>query len=620
MKHFIIATAGHVDHGKSSLVKALTGTDPDRLPEEKARGMTIDLGFAELNLGDFHLGIVDVPGHDAFVRNMIAGVGSIDLALFVVAADDGWMPQTEEHLQILTYLGVERAVFALTKIDIGDAVKTEAEIRNQLRETAFAQAAIIPTSVRTGEGLEYLKQALIAELSKIQPPRDIGKPRLFVDRAFKLRGIGTVVTGTLIGGTLRTGENVLVQPGHVSARIRSLQSHGHDVDLAQPGMRTALNLPDLELETDIQRGHVLTAAGFETTDAIGVVLEKSPRSGEHPLKNRTQVYLHHGTARIRAKVIFFNKDALRRSERAVAQLRLDSPVVAFLGDRFVLRDPSEQFTIAGGIVLDPDFGRDADLLRERATAPDDVDLCVRTEMTRRRAVPISTLLLQSHFAADEIIASVKRLDIPVRNELAIDRQHWSLLRERAVNLIDQAHRESSDKSGLELNALRAAFRDEPPELIDALLTDLCANEFVRARSTIARSSHQPALPPELRAIAQKILEEISAKPFDPPARKRIAPDSQSQQALRFLIENGEIVELAPDTIVAAESFARMKDAVIAFISKNGRATVSDLRQALQTSRRIMVPFLERLDRDGVTRRFGDERKLADEVVSHSALE
>jgi selenocysteine-specific elongation factor len=619
MKHCIIATAGHVDHGKSSLVKALTGADPDRLPEEKARGMTIDLGFAELNLGELHLGIVDVPGHDAFVRNMIAGVGSVDLALFVVAADDGWMPQTEEHFQILTYLGVGRGVFALTKIDIGDAGKRETEIRNQLRDTAFENSPIVPISVRTGEGLENLKQALRDEISKIPPPCDIGKPRVFVDRAFKLRGIGTVVTGTLTGGTLRTGENVLVQPGQVSARIRSLQSHGHDVDLAHPGMRTAINLPELELETDIQRGHVLTAAGFETTAALGVALEKSPRSGEHALKNRTQIYLHHGTTRVRAKVLFFNKDALRRGEQALAQLRLDSAVVAFLGDRFVLRDPSEQVTIAGGVVLDPDGNRDADWLRERAEAPDDVDLCVRTEIKRCRAAPIATLLHRSHFGADGVAAAVQRLNIPVRNGIAIDQEHWSSLRESAVNLIDQAHRESSDKSGLELNTLRAALRDEPPALIDVLIADLCADEFVRARSTIARSSHQPTLPPELRTIAQKILEAISAKPFDPPARKRIAPDVRSQQALRFLIENGEIVDLAPDTIVAAESFARMKDAVIVFISKNGRATVSDLRQHLQTSRRIVVPFLERLDRNGVTRRFGDERKLADEVVSHSAL-
>src|SRR5438270_8335216 len=222
--NFILATAGHVDHGKSTLVKALTGTDPDRLPEEKARGITIDLGFAELNLSGhddktFHVGIVDVPGHEDFVRNMIAGVGSIDLALLVVAADDGWMPQTEEHLQILLYLGVERIVVALTKSDLGQIDDVTSQIRDKLRETIVANAQIIHTSVRTGEGLENLKSALSSELAGLSPPRDLGKPRLFVDRAFTLRGIGTVITGTLTGGQIQRGQNVVIQPQNLSTRI-----------------------------------------------------------------------------------------------------------------------------------------------------------------------------------------------------------------------------------------------------------------------------------------------------------------------------------------------------------------------------------------------------------------
>src|SRR5213592_2701036 len=241
-RYFIIGTAGHVDHGKSALVKALTGTDPDRLPEEKRRQITIDLGFAELNLtapsGDkIHAGIVDVPGHEDFVRNMIAGVGSIDLALLVVAADDGWMPQTEEHLQILTYLGVRRSVIALTKSDLGQIDNVHEQIRTQLRNTAFARSPIIPTSVRTGEGIESLKCALDSEFAAMQAQRDFGKPRLFVDRAFTLHGVGTVATGTLTGGQIRRGQNVVVQPQDFEARIRSIQSHGSELECAQPGMR-----------------------------------------------------------------------------------------------------------------------------------------------------------------------------------------------------------------------------------------------------------------------------------------------------------------------------------------------------------------------------------------------
>src|SRR5437660_8981048 len=274
-KHFILATAGHVDHGKSALVKALTGTDPDRLPEEKARQITIELGFAHLQLSappstinsqlsTFCIGIVDVPGHEDFVRNMIAGVGSIDLALFVVAAGDGWMPQTEEHLQILTYLGVECAVIAFTKSDLGDASSSiTAQVRERLYDTAFARSPIIPTSVRTGEGIESLKSAVASELSTMQPQLDFGKPRLFIDRAFILRGIGTVVTGTLTGGRLHRGEGVVIQPQNFDARIRSIQSHGYEVQYATPGMRTAINLPDVGIGDrlgQLKRGDVITVA------------------------------------------------------------------------------------------------------------------------------------------------------------------------------------------------------------------------------------------------------------------------------------------------------------------------------------------------------------------------
>src|SRR5438309_167452 len=268
VRHFIMATAGHVDHGKSALVKALTGIDPDRLPEEKTRGITIDLGFAHLALPStisnqpsaFHLGIIDVPGHEDFVKNMVAGVGSIDLALFVVAADDGWMPQTEEHLQILSYLGVSRAVVALTKIDLVESEeRIAARLREKLANSPFAEAPIVPTSVLNARGLDELKATLVRLLSDTPPPRDIGKPRLPVDRVFTLRGIGTVVTGTLTGGTLRRGQTVVLQPAGGTTRIRSLQNHNHDVEASGAGTRTALNLPDLDTAS-VRRGDVVTLA------------------------------------------------------------------------------------------------------------------------------------------------------------------------------------------------------------------------------------------------------------------------------------------------------------------------------------------------------------------------
>jgi selenocysteine-specific elongation factor len=634
-QHFILATAGHVDHGKSALVKALTGIDPDRLPEEKARQITIELGFAQLILEGpkeqrFHIGIVDVPGHEDFVRNMIAGVGSIDLALFVVVADDGWMPQTEEHLQILTYLGVKQAVIALTKSDLGDVGKVEEEIRDQLRESAFARSPIIPTSARTGDGIENLKRALAAEFSTMQCQRDLGKPRLFIDRAFTLHGIGTVVAGTLSNGQLRLGQNVVVQPQNFEGRIRSIQSHGSELEAAQPGMRTAINLPDVAIGDSpgsIKRGDVVTVVDHgRASSTLIVLLEKSSRLGRkdvaaRPLKNGTSVYLHHGTSRFRAKIGVLNGDALEPGKQTLATLKLESPIFAFLGDRFVLRDASEQHTIAGGIVLDPDGDRgkfrtaaQRKLFAARAGAPDDVDLCVRSEISVNGFMPRQAVLRKSHFSADEIGEALQRLqrhgEIDIHQEIAVDPQIWRNLGSRAVALIDDAHKKHPERAGLDLNGLRTALRDQPPDIFEALISDLCAGDFARKGSAIARISHRSVLPPNLQSVATKIRAVLSAKPFDPPARKEIEVDRDAPQTLRFLIESGEVIEVGSDVVLLRENFERMKHAVADFISENGPATVSELRQRLQSSRRIMVPFLERLDRQGVTRRLGDKRVLA----------
>jgi selenocysteine-specific elongation factor len=639
-KHFILATAGHVDHGKSALVEALTGTDPDRLPEEKARQITIDLGFAQLILEgsseqQFHIGIVDVPGHEDFVRNMIAGVGSIDLALFVVAADDGWMPQTEEHLQILTYLGVKRGVIALTKSDLGQTDNVQEQIRTQLRDTAFARSPIIPTSVRTGEGIESLKCALGSEFATIQAQRDFGKPRLFVDRAFTLHGIGTVVTGTLTGGQIRRGQNVVVQPQNFEARIRSIQSHRSELEYAQPGMRTAINLPDVAIgdgPAQIKRGDVITTVDVgraSSSSTLVARLEKSDRLNHEnpaarPLRNGSSVYVHHGTSRLVAKVILLESGALEAGKSALAQLKLASPIFAFLGDRFVVRDASEQHTIAGGLVLDPDGGKFRDatqykLLMARGFAPDDVDLCVHSEIALRGFARTESLLSKSHFGADEIGDAFLRLqrdnEIVGHGEIAAGIELWQKLRNQAIGLIDAAHKRNPERTGLDLNDLRAALRDQPPDVFEALIADLCADNFARKGSAIARIAHQPALPVELQPVERKICEALAKKPFDPPPRREIETDLHAQRVLRFLIETEDVSEVGSDVVLLRKNFERMKDAVADFISQNGPATVSELRQRLQSSRRIMVPLLERLDREGVTRRVGDKRMLANQSMT-----
>jgi selenocysteine-specific elongation factor len=630
LRHFIMATAGHVDHGKSALVKALTGTDPDRLPEEKARGITIDLGFAHLEIptpgpgsSSFLLGVVDVPGHEDFVKNMVAGVGSIDLALFVVAADDGWMPQTEEHLQILTYLGVTRAVVALTKIDLRPDEQSAIDaIHNKLRDTPFAAAPIVPTSVVTGRGLGDLKAALARVLDGSPAPRDIGKPRLFIDRVFTLRGIGTVVTGTLTGGTLRRGQSIAIQPSGKVVRIRNIQSHNRDVELAVPGTRTALNLSDLAVTEDVHRGNVVTLAVFGgPSEVLDVLLEVSPRANR-PLRNGVQVRAHHGTASVGAKVAFFSQKELAVGEQALAQLKLEAGVLVFAGDRFVLRDSAGQNTLAGGLVLDPDPSRKLlrgearlSFLRQRAESPSEALSFVASQIARDRAVKLSQLLLKSRFGAADISDAVSRLaaegNIVIVGSFAVDAARWRLLCQRGADAIDTQHRAHPEQAGLSLSDLRTNLESDLPfsDLFEPLVADLCRSEFVQVGNAISRATHRRALPPQLQAAATTLRATLAAKSFDPPSRKQLAPDSVSQQALRFLIDSGEAVEINAEVIMGADSWRRMTELIRQYIRHKGRATVSELRQVLLCSRRVIVPSLERMDRDGITLRNGDTRTL-----------
>jgi selenocysteine-specific elongation factor len=619
-RHFIIATAGHVDHGKSALVKALTGTDPDRLPEEKKRQITIDLGFAALNViapnGDkIHAGIVDVPGHEDFVRNMIAGVGSIDLALFVVAADDGWMPQSEEHLQILNYLGVQRAVIALTKSDLGRIDVVTNQIREELNDTPFADAPIVSTSVRTGTGIEKLVNTLGTQLARTEPQRDIRKPRLFIDRVFTLRGIGTVVTGTLSGGSLRRGQQIVIYPTNLETRIRSIQSHGQELEVAQPGMRTAINLPDLRVD-QIKRGDVATLPnhGAPSSTLIVRVQKLSRFNGDktvaHPLKNGSSIYVHHGASRVAAKIRLRENGSLDEGKEKIARLTLASPIFAFLGDRFVVRDSSERHTIAGGLVLDPDGDKES--LAASFTL-DNVDSLVLATLARQGFARRETLLSKSRFSTDEISEALKNLEqtgaIVVCQHIAADCKFWRKLRAQAMGLIDAAHEETPERTGIDLGELRSALRIQETEVLESLVEDLCKGDFVRKGPVIARTSHRPMLPVLVQPVEKRIREALTGQPFDPPSRKAIESDPQARQVVHFLIENGDVTELALDVVLVRESFERMKSQVAEFISKNGPATVSQLRQALGSSRRVMVPLLERLDREGVTRRVGDKRCL-----------
>jgi selenocysteine-specific elongation factor len=620
---YILATAGHVDHGKSALVRALTGTDPDRLPEEKARGITIDLGFAALDLptpggATVRLGVIDVPGHEDFVKNMVAGIGSVDLALLVVAADDGWMPQTEEHLQILAYQGVARGVVAVTKIDLAtDEDATVQSIRERLKGSPLAEAAVVPTSVVTGRGLDELRRALAAAAVAGPPPRDLGKPRLPIDRAFTLRGVGTVVTGTLTGGTLARGQSVVARPGALGGKVRSLQSHNKDVQAVAPGSRVALNVPEL---AGVGRGAVVTLAALgEPSDTLDVWLARSARAEGKPLPHAAGVYVHHGTAALAGRVYLLDRTPLEPGQGGLAQLRLATPVYAWAGDRLVIRDASQQHTLAGGRVLDPAAGRRGynrparrATLARRAASPDDAAEQVAAELADRAAVVRSRLLVQSRFSADEIAAAIDRLvrdgKAVAAGPFAVDAGRWAAWMAKLADAIDTAHGTHPEHTGLPLADLRAAAEVPDAALVEPLIAALLDGRgFVRRGAAVARATHRPALPAHLVAAGARVRTGLSAKPLEPPNRKELTPTATDRAALQFLIDTGEATVVGDELVLLSEVVDRAAAAIRRHVAAHGPASASDLRQALGTTRRVMMPLLELLDRRGVTKRIGDLR-------------
>ena len=633
--NFVIATAGHVDHGKTALVQALTGTDTDRLPEEKARGLTIDLGFAALELVTpdiaLRIGIVDVPGHEDFVKNMVAGVGSIDLALFIVAADDGWMPQTEEHLQILSYVGVRDAIVAVTKADLADAETLELvieDVREHLKHTPFADAPIITTSSQTDSGIDDLRQALARVLGGCPTPADFGKPRLSVDRVFTIDGAGTIVTGTLAGGILSAGDSVVVQPGGCRTRVRTLQTHNAQVDTIVPGMRAALNLADATAHVDVSRGDVVTVSGTgEAVDTIDVQLEMSARlqarsNRAHVLKDETRVNLHHGAGHVPALVQLLGSPGLKPGEQALAQLRLEAPVFLFAGDRFVIRDWPERVTLAGGIVLDADAQRGRlrseirhNFLTSRLAALHDAAACLRSLLQRDSILRLDSALQKSRGSRVQIDAAVDVLaaagELERLESVAIATAVWQTAGAAVAAAVDACHRDCPERAGPELTELSLQVAEvlRAPDLFRSLIASLCDCGFVQDGNVLRRAAHVSELPEALAGASEKIREVLNENPFEPPARKELLQLPKAPEIVKFMIESGDAVQIGPDLVMSGIAYAEVIVRVRAHIEANGPATVSDLKNAIGTTRRVMVPLAEKMDRDRVTVRVGDKRKI-----------
>ncbi|MEM9237225.1 MAG: selenocysteine-specific translation elongation factor [Verrucomicrobiota bacterium] len=642
-RHFILGTAGHIDHGKSALVTALTGVDPDRLPEEKERGMTIELGFAHLtqpasdDSGDeIVVGVVDVPGHADFVKNMVAGVGSIDLALLIVAADDGWMPQTEEHYQILRYLRVPHAIVVLTKCDLSDDIELVMEdIRENLEGGPWAELPVIRTSSVDGTGIEQLKAEIARICTESMPAADVGKPRLPVDRAFSLKGVGTVVTGTLIDGTVATGDDLVIQPVGLRAGARSVQSHQSDQESARPHMRTALNLGGISLARrgveGVSRGDVITNAALGSpVRVIDVLVEKCDREirgqkhSKRAMKSGRKVLFHYGSGSHIGRIHFLAEDTLEPGDSVIAELRFDAPVYVFLGDRFVLRDPSQGFTLAGGVVLDEDANPrifrkpwQAEFLRSRASTPNDLETLITSQVIRDKAVQRGTLLVKSCFSEGTIAEAVDRLisaeAMVARGAWVFDSDWWNRVSGTAAELIRKHHVSHPDLPGLPVRELRSGMTDELPDegLFDVMVEGLKVDGFEKAGPVIRHHDHRPSLPPELEQVGARIRQILVVDPISPPNRAEIAGTPTDEKALRFLIQVGEAIELNPKTVISRAGYERIRALVVKQLQASGKASASDLRKVTGTSRRILLPTLERFDQEGVTVRDGDYRRLAD---------
>lgn len=641
-RHFIVGTAGHIDHGKSTLVHSLTGTNPDRLPEEKERGVTIELGFAHFSLPvpgsaseTFELGVVDVPGHADFVNNMVAGVGSIDLAVFIVAADDSWMPQSEEHLQILTYLGIKNFVVALTKADLVDDLEFVTEIlRDDLQGTILEEAPIVPVSAPHGTGMVDLKETIAATLAKMEPPRDYGQPRLAVDRAFSPKGVGTVVTGTLAGGELSVGTSLTAFPSGLKTHVRSIQNHSTSLETAVPGMRTALNLPDLPLSTKgkkgISRGHLLVGGTpGEATREIDVELRRSARAipgqkgTQRPLKSNHRVFVHHGSGRTQARVLFPEETVLKPGEASVAQLRFDHPIHTFTGERLVLRELSGEATLAGAIVLDSHPTRRhfrseerQGFLRVRAEAPDDLLLLLRSHLERDHFVSGEALTRNLPFSEAEIKAALKKLT-KAAEVVARGPKHfayapyWKELVKRASKLVQDYHVSHPDHVGMPSELLKKSLGSATgvPGLFEALLVQLEEKNFRVSENVISHQSHSLELPPELEGAAAEILKILDEAGLAPPLPTELQSSAERQAAYKFLSRTKQIIPLDPKVTLGGKVFQDAVASVRELIGQQGQATASELRQHLGTSRKVVMPFLERLDRDKITRREGDYRTL-----------
>jgi selenocysteine-specific elongation factor len=641
MRTLVVGTAGHIDHGKTALVKALTGVDTDRLPEEQARGITIDLGFAYLELdGALRLSIVDVPGHEKFVSNMVAGTGGIDLVLLVVAADEGVMPQTREHLDICGLLGIRRGLVALTKTDLVDGdwqALVQEDLKKELQASFLAEAPIVPVSARTGAGLDELRRTLGALSAEVDRRPHDAPTFLAVDRSFSKHGFGTVVTGTLVSGRLRLEDAVAVVPdpsGRLGQlKVRGLQSHGQTLEVAEAGQRLAVNLTGVE-RTEIHRGQVLTHAGEVRADStLEVALELLP--GARPVRNRTEYQLHTGTARCMALVHLVGTDQLRAGERAHARLLCEQPVAALPGQRFLLRGtsiiPGRGTTLAGGPILGilpPRFHRrEAEgWLRDMAALEEGAP-AARLEIVLRRAGPsgedLAGLCLRTGQGRRQVERELEPLLVQ-RRAVKFDREAGRFasgevvqaLQERLLALLAEFHAAAPLLPGMPAERLRTSLDPElDPRLFRVLLQGLERGGQTVAQAELVRlAGHRVALDSAGSSLERDLEELFARAGLAPPRLEEAAravgrPGQAVQDMLRHLVRQGRLAHLGGDLFIDQPALAGLGARLVAHLVAHQAITTQEFKAMVGGSRKHVIPLAEYFDGQKITLRVGERRVL-----------
>ena len=630
MKHVIIGTAGHVDHGKTCLIKALTGIDTDRLKEEKKRGITIELGFAYLDLENGQrVGIVDVPGHEKFVRNMLAGAGGMDLCMLVVAADEGIMPQTVEHLDILSILGIKNGVIVITKTDLVEPEFVELvaeDVKELVQETFLENAPIVPVSVYKEQGLEELKQILQEQCAALPERGDAGHFRLPIDRVFTLKGFGTIVTGTLMEGKLKKDQNIVLYPENVPVKVRSLQVHSKDAETALAGQRVAVNVPDRKKE-EILRGDVLaTADSLYPTMMVDVKLEVLKHT-DRVIKHGSRVHIYHGTKELLGKVALMNQDEVKAGECAYAQLRLEEKTVLRKGDHFVLRFYSPVETIGGGMVLDacPKKHRKNDKnayhtfeIKENGTESERIELAYLEH--QGNFYSLKALMDKCSLDRSQTRNLVKKLTEAgtlhlLYDEVYIHQEELKNYEKRMVQFLDAFHKEYPLKEGMGIEEARNKLGvGQNPKAVDALLELFKKNKVIKEENgIISKYRFKVMVKEDEDAIIREITEQYLAFGFAPLATELYLKDHFKQKKFKpvftSLLNKKVLIRLDEQYCLHVENYEKAKEVFREIAAEKTVVALGEYREKLGCSRRVAVPILEHFDKTGFTKKTEEGRVL-----------